>query len=167
MTLRGPVPQHAMTTYGIVRPPDHFRPATCAEVDCQPHAHGWTTILVAGSDDLAFITSRVCAGDVDGHRRRYTVEAAEDGFVRLTFPAGQRCFAAARHRVSVQRPPIYLVRPGDSRSNPRDATSRSYGDPLASLRMAQRRGHIYARPEQWVEDSAETLDRVRTVREKG
>jgi len=159
VTLRQPVPQHAMTTYGIVRPPDHWRAATCAEVDCVPHAHGWTSLLPAGSDDLAFITGRVCRGDVDGHRRHYTAEPTPDGFVRLTFPAGQPCFAVTRHRVSVQRPPVFLVRPGDARSNPR-------GDPLVSVRLARSRGRIHARPEDWVEDSAETLDSVRTVREK-
>jgi len=164
---RGPVPQSAMMTYGIVRPPDHYRPASCAEVDCDAHAHGWVSTMLAGSDDLAFITGRVCRGDVDGHRRHYTAEPVEGGFVRLTFPAGQECFATRSHRVPVERPPIFLVRPGDARSNPVDPLGRRYGDPLHSVRLARSRGRIHTRPEDWVEDSAETLDRVRSVREKG
>ena len=102
-----------------------------------------------------------------GVRTGATTETAPDGFVRLTFPAGQPCFRASSHRVSVQRPPIFLVRPGDARSNPRDGMGRSYGDPVTSVRLARAGGRIHTRPEHWVEDSAETLDSVRTAREKG
>ena len=167
MILRDPVPQRMMKTYGIVRPPDHFRPATCAEVDCEAYTHGWVSTMLAGSDDLAFLTQRVCRGDVDGWHRHFTTELAPDGFVRLTFPPGQPCFRVSSHRVSVERPPIFLVRPGDARSNPRDRSGRPFGDPVTSVRLAQAQGRIHTRPEHWVEDSAETLDRVRSAREKG
>lgn len=166
-SFRAPVPASAMQTFGIVRPPDHFRPASCAEVECEQHANGWETLLLAGSDDLAFVTKRVARGDVDGLHRHYTAEQAEGGFVRLRFPAGNPCFRASSHRISVERPPIYLVRPGDARSNRRDGLGRPYGDPLHSLHLATTRGRIHTRPEHWVEHSAETLDSVRTIRERG
>ena len=137
MILRDPVPQRMMKTYGIVRPPDHFRPATCAEVDCEAYTHGWVSTMLAGSDDLAFLTQRVCRGDVDGWHRHFTTELAPDGFVRLTFPPGQPCFRASSHRISVERPPIFLVRSGDWRGNP----------------GGQHR--VHTRPEHWVEDFAE------------
>lgn len=168
MTGRLVVPQAAMQTFAIVKPrATHYRPATCAEVECAAHLNGWTTLLLAGSDDLDFVRTQVCGGAVDGRRRHFTEEPAPDGMVRLTFPAGQPCFAAAEHVVDVERDPVFLVRPGDGRSNPISPTGARYASPELDVALARRGGRIHTRPEHWVEHSAETLDRVRSVRERG
>lgn len=168
MTGRAVVPQQAMQTFAIVKPrATHYRPATCAEVECAPHVNGWSTLLLAGSDDLAFVVTQVCAGLVDGHRRHFTQEPAPDGMVRLTFPAGQACFGTSQHTVDVERDPVFLVRPGDGRSNPVSATGSRYASPERDIALAQRAGRIHTRPEDWVDHSATVLDGVRTARERG
>lgn len=143
------VPAGAFQTFGVSAPIEtHYRPATCAEVECEARANGWTTLMAAGSDELAFLTGAVCAGTVDGHRRHYTAEPAGDGFVRLTFPAGQPCFKASVHRVPLERPAIFTVRSGD-------------------IARAAGAARVHTRPEHWVEEFTETLDGVRTIRERG
>ncbi len=168
MSGRFVVPQGAMQTFAIVKPrATHYRPASCAEVDCEPHRNGWATTLLAGSDDLDFVTTQVCGGLVDGHRRHYVREPAPDGMVRLVFAPGQPCFAVSSHTVDIERDPVFLVRPGDTRSNPVSSSGARYASPETDLALAPRAGRIHTRPEHWVEQSAETLDRVRTIRERG
>ena len=143
------LPVGLVKTYGIRAPRStHTRAGTCAEVDCEPHRNGWATTLLAGSDDVAFV-ERVCRGDVDGHRRQYTAEPVEGGFVRLTFPPGQVCFRVSSHRVPLERPPIFEVRGGDHRGNP----------------VGDRR--VHTRPEDWVDDFATHQDRLAGQIERG
>lgn len=107
-------PVHAYKTYSVSSPlATHWRPATCAEVGCEPHINGWVTRLPVDSDGSRFLR-RVCDGDIDGVKRAFR-EAVEDGWVVYTFPAGQACFKAAQHRVPVGRPELYAVRGGDWR----------------------------------------------------
>lgn len=146
--MRAELPARAFRTFAIDAPlATHYRAATCVEVACEALTNGWVSTMLAGSDDLAFL-ERVCRGEVDGHRRHYVSEPVEGGFVRLTFPAGQVCFAAAMHRVPLERPAIFSVRAGD-------------------IGRAVERPTVHARPEHWVEQLAETLDGVRHNREKG
>jgi hypothetical protein len=91
----------------------HWRLATCAEIDCQPHQHGWATTVTADSDDETTLL-RTAAGTLDGHRRRFVKQPEAGGFVRYVFPSGQPCFEATAHRVPLEREPIYVVRGGDS-----------------------------------------------------
>lgn len=129
------LPVQAYKTYAVLQPEQtHTRPATCAEAGCEHHENGWTSTFLAGSDDLDFVR-RVCRGDVDGHRRRYVEVQLPDGFVQLVFEAGQACFRASTHRVSLERPPVCLVRGGDWR-----------GDPTGA------RPFVHTTPESWVED---------------
>jgi hypothetical protein len=125
----------AYKTYSIRSPiGSHYRPATCAEVDCPAHTHGWTTTVDTdtplGREQADYIRAR--AG------RRFTEERLPGTLVAFRFPAGQRCFAAESHKVSLGRPEIYLVRGGDWRGNPR-------GDGV--------RRHV--RPDDWIEDFGE------------
>lgn len=74
--------------------------------------------------------------------RQFTEERTPVGMTVFTFPAGQACFRASTHTAPMDRPPIFVVRGGDWRGNP------------------QRRSRVHTRPELWVEDCAENLDKV-------
>ena len=62
-------------TYRAVAPvKTHFRPATCAEVDCQNYVNGWKTVVPSSSDHAQYIRS------ADFKRSyHYTERAAEGG----------------------------------------------------------------------------------------
>ena len=81
---------------------DHYAPATCEQVGCTHHRDGWTTVVDLG-------TAR--GQQVDWWIRRqsgrvFTEAALPGGRVRFSFPAGQRCFEAGRHRRATERPPL-------------------------------------------------------------
>lgn len=122
-------PAAAYKTYSIKQPlATHWRPASCAEVDCPNYLHGWRTPLAA-------ITEQV-AHDLRAGGWHYTVErlTAVDGYA--VFPPGQRCLRHGEHRRLVERDPLFVVRGGDWRGNP----------------TGQRRVHV--RAEDWVDDFA-------------
>jgi hypothetical protein len=139
------MPAHAYTTYELIRPRStHYRPATCAEVSCAAYANGWRTTLDVstpmGARQANYI--RLQSG------RRFTVrEFPPSGAVEFTFPAGQQCFAA--HRLPLEREPLYVVRGGDHRGNPRQ----------------ERR--VHTRGDLWVEDMQGQFDSLKTEISKG
>src|SRR4051812_20053517 len=103
-----------MKTYAIVRKDGlHYRPATCAEVECPQWAHGWVTRVTRGSDLEKFLVGQT-------HGRRFTettgLSAGEREFM---FGPGQECFRSSTHRLPVEREPFFVVRDGDWRGNPR------------------------------------------------
>jgi hypothetical protein len=107
----------AFKTYQIVAPlSTHFRPATCREVECGGYMRGWKTTVLPNSPQAAYI--RRSSG------RRFTEAPNEsgDGTVVFTFPPGQQCFRASEHRKSLEREPLYVVRGGDFRGDPRRET---------------------------------------------
>lgn len=121
--------------YGLRAPVQtHFRPATCAEVGCPHYINGWKTILPVGSD-LIDVLRR-------SGRRYVQVDSERGGLVEFIFEAGQSCFRASTHVVSLEREPLYLVTAGGDR-------------------------RVHARGEDWVEDSSEYLDAVRDEIGKG
>lgn len=133
-------PVQAYKTYEVRAPrATHWRPATCAEVDCPNYLHGWRTILPAGSDLV----------DLVRHSGRSYVETrAADGLVTFTFEAGQQCFAASTHQVPLDRPGLHLVRGGDWRAD------------LGTIRQ-------HVRPEDWVDDFATHQQQIADAVEKG
>lgn len=123
-------------TYQIVAPKStHFRLATCEEVNCDAWRNGWKTIVPADSPQAAYIKS--------GRSERQYVESAGSGagLIEFTFFAGQKCFAAGKHMVPLERDPLFRVRDGA-------------GAPVT-----------HARPEYWTEDLSAHLDKVRRIRE--
>lgn len=128
------LPADAMTTYRIARPKGtHWRPARCAEVDCAPYLHGWRTVIDESTEQ----------GQAQAHYirnvagRGFTEARDEAGLTVFTFAAGQACFAAHQHRAPLDREPLYVVRGGDWRGNPRGTQPR-----------------VHTRPEDWVDDFA-------------
>lgn len=114
-----------MKTYAIVRKDGvHYRPATCAEVECPQWERGWITRVTRESRLAGYVESKA-------HGRRY-VETTEIGDAERSFmfPPGQACFKASAHRVPIERAPLFLVREGDWRGNPRgiEAVARTADD---------------------------------------
>jgi hypothetical protein len=123
------MPPSAYKTYSIRSPiSTHYRPASCAEVECDAYAHGWTTTIdisavlydpatgkdtgFTGADQADFIRAQ-CG-------RKFTEEMVGLTTVAFRFFPGQRGFAPEHdHKVSLERPEHYLVRSGDWRGNPR------------------------------------------------
>ena len=119
----------------------HYRPASCADVDCSAHLHGWRTTVDIGTD-----LGREQAAYIRAHAGRRHVEPTEDGrLVAFTFEPGQVCFAAADHRVPLDRPEIFRTSIGPA---------LGVDDIVHTLR-----------PDQWVDDFATHLDGIRAARE--
>lgn len=105
------LPVTAMQTHAILAPPaTHWRPATCAEVECKHYEHGWT-LRTAGLPDAMVMAARHSG-------RNYTEVPAEEGGSVLTFKPGQPCFRASEHRIRLEREPLYVKRNGDWRGSP-------------------------------------------------
>jgi hypothetical protein len=139
------LPAQAFKTYQIVAPVStHFRPASCAEVDCPNMAHGWRTVIDESTE----------LGQQQAHyirrqsKRRVTEDRDETGLTVFVFAAGQECFA--QHHARLDRPELFLVRGGDWR-----------GDP-AGVRPYQ-----HTRSANWVEDFAEHQQRIADQQQKG
>lgn len=131
-------------TYQILAPiPSHFRPATCREVECAGYTRGWRTTVLPDSPQANYI--RRSSG------RAFTEAPNEngDGTVVFTFPPGQQCFRASEHRKSLEREPLYVVRGGDFRGDPRGETP------------------VRRRAADWVDDFAEHQQQIAERIEKG
>jgi hypothetical protein len=141
---RGPV--QAYRTFGYRRPlATHWRPATCAEIDCDRHLHGWATVVDERTD-----LGRQQAHYVRRESGRGFRERRDDaGQTVFEFAPGQRCFKWAEHRLPLDVQPLYVVRDGDWRGNPTGWT------------------RTHARGALWVEEWAEHQDRVRAERQRG
>ncbi|MGW2720854.1 hypothetical protein [Streptomyces sp. NPDC001492] len=133
----------AYKTYEMRAPlSTHFRPATCAEVDCPHYLNGWRVHLEALTEDLADAARK--------SGRRYREEKVAEGQTYLVFEAGQNCFRVSQHRARVDRPPLYVVRDGDFRGNPRGTKAR-----------------LHQRAQDWVEDFATHQQAIADQIEKG
>lgn len=120
------LPATAVKTYAISAPlATHFRPATCAEMDCPQYLNGWRT-LVDERIELGMAQAYYIRKEL-GHRFRET--RTETGLTAFTFEPGQRCFKSHLHRTRIERPEIFLVREGDWRGNPRGTETRRHASP--------------------------------------
>src|SRR5258708_3372715 len=139
------LPAAAMKTYQIAAPlATHWRPASCEEADCLAYLHGWQTSV----DESAELGQRQADYIRSAAKRHYSERRAETGLTVFTFEAGQACFG--QHRVPNTRPERFLVTGGDFRGNPLGTPPREH-----------------VRPDDWVEDFAESLDEIRTRHERG
>lgn len=131
-------------TYAISAPiSTHFRPATCAEAECGAHTNGWKTLA-----DETTTQGQWIAAEVRRSGRRFTV-TREAGITAFVFEPGQTCFAVSKHRVPLERDPVFLVKGGDFRGNPR------------GIELVTRK------PEDWVDDFATHQDKVAAAVQRG
>jgi hypothetical protein len=123
------LPASERKTYTIKQ---HFRSATCAEVECEPWRNGWTSTFdvstALGAEQADYVRAR--------SGRAFTVAMIGATLLQFTFKPGQPCFGRDAHRLPVERTPLFVVRDGDYRGNPR-------GTPA-----------VRRRPQDWVEDFA-------------
>lgn len=137
------MPPGAYRTYQILAPAStHWRPATCAEVDCAAYLRGWSTTV----DETTELGARQAYYIRRQSGRGFTEQRDTAGLTVFAFEPGQRCFRAGEHQVQV-RPESYLIRPGDW---------RHLGDP-------RRVGSARA----WVDDFGEHQQRIADEIQKG
>ena len=105
------LPAGLMQTHQVAMPiQTHWRRASCEEVGCLAHRHGWSLARTGLDDeDMALL---------EQSGRRWREEQGDDGPL-LIFEAGQPCLSASEHRIQVSRPPLFIARDGDFRGNPR------------------------------------------------
>lgn len=122
-------------TYQILSPlSTHWRPATCAEVNCPDYLKGWRLRLEGLPPEMAH-AARTCG-------RKFTELSVGENENWLVFEAGQPCFRASEHRALLDKQEIFVARDGDWRGNPSGNVRR------------------HVRPEDWQEDFAEHQDRL-------
>lgn len=131
-------------TYQLLAPINrNFRDGTCEEAGCLAHQYGWRTRI----DETTELGQRQ-AYYIRKQSGRHFTEEREAGITVFSFTAGQPCFT--QHKVSLEREPLYLVKDGDFRGNPRGTAARRH-----------------SRPEYWVEDFAEHQQSISDAIEKG
>jgi len=136
------LPSHNYQTFGIRSPLEtHFRPATCEEFNCDAYRNGWGYRIETLEPALFYAATH--------SGKKYSIINKAEGESYLFFAAGQECFAAESHVVALGRPELYIAGRGDFRT------------------FSDRKAYRYARPDQWVDDFATNLDRIRTATERG
>jgi hypothetical protein len=136
-------PPAAYKTYAVVAPlGSHFRPGTCAEAGCEHYLNGWRVQWDNLTPELRH------AATTSG--RKYTLQAVSATESWLIFEAGQPCFRASQHRVRVDRAPLYVVKDGDHRGNPRGTKPR-----------------VHMSPDNWLDDFATHQQRISDEIAKG
>lgn len=116
----------------------HYRRAACAEVECEPYKLGWASTFDISTELGQEQTQYV----VHESGRHFTIEKLSETMVRFHFPPGQECFGE-EHWVSLDRDPFLLVREG------------------GYFKREHNTG------EEWVDDFATHLDKLRTQYGRG
>lgn len=134
------LPVTAMKTFEVRTPSaTHFERVSCEEVDCRDFRDGW----VVGFDVEKFSAAQELGRICTRLGKKFTVRRLDNKII-FTFASGQACLNP--HRERIDRPPIYIVRGGDWRGNPR----------------GEHRTHRNAADftEDWQESQAQVFDRA-------
>lgn len=118
----------------------HFRKATCAEVNCEAYINGWSLPKANLDPQMLYLAT---------HSGKSYKEYDLNGTIYLVYSAGQTCFNAAKHVISLQRPEFYFAGRGDYRS------------------FSPRRSHKYERSDQWLDDFATHQARNKQLVDRG
>lgn len=136
--IRPALESRAYDTYAIRMPRNtHQRPATCEEAECFAWMNGWKTVVPNASPQAQYIRAK---------SDRHFTEDTDGELVTFTFFPGQRCFASDKHRVLLERPPVFMKTHGDWRSS-------GQMKPLE--------------PAQWLDEFAGNQQRLSALHEKG
>jgi hypothetical protein len=137
------LPPAAMKSYVISAPlRTHWNQATCADVDCPQHLHGWESHI----DERTSLGQRQAAYIRQDSGRKFTEAKNELGITVFSFEAGQRCFA--QHRARNMRDDNYIERGGDHRA--------VIGTP-----------RLHKTPDNWTESFALNQERIKLIAERG
>jgi len=133
------LPAGHFKTYQIASPiATHYRDGSCEEVDCEWQANGFKTVV----DESTPLGQRQAHYIRKVSDRPFTEERTPEGLTAFKFPPGTTCFS--QHKVSLERPEIYLVKGGDFRGNPRRTPIRRHSG-----------------PDSWINDFAEHQDKLK------
>jgi hypothetical protein len=134
-------------TYSMRSPlSTHWRPADCAEYECDEFLYGQVLTVDMGTE----LGQRQAYYLRHDRTRRMHEQKVSDTLVKFVYGPGNECFNSGEHRVPIGRPPFLLVADGDWRGNPR-------GTPVRRHRQV----------EDWVEDFALHQIEVKQARERG
>lgn len=149
MTVNRPQPSASpgyFKTYQIAAPAEtHYRPGTCSEVGCPHWRFGWATEV----DETSQLGQRQAWYIRRVSGRGFVETRTPAGLTRFEFEAGQQCFASDTHRVSLERPALFVVRDGDWRGNPRGTEP------------------VFRKPEDWVDDFATHQGGLKDLQDRG
>lgn len=143
---RNPVtaPPSFYQTYSIRAPKStHWRDATCEESACPYYARGFN-VRVNEAEETGQKNAVLLRQDTT---RAKTETRDEYGMTVFAYPPGTNCMN--KHTKRLDLPEIYLVRGGDHRGNPKGTPTRTH-----------------TKPEFWVEEFAETQDKIIKAIEK-
>ncbi len=140
------LPPTAYQTYTIAVPlATHWRPATCAEVDCPNYVNGWQSLI----EEFTELGQRQAHYIRRESGRGFTERRVAEGLTEFTFAPGQRCFDSGSHKTWNGRPERFIQRSGDWRGNP-------------DGRVIEHSG-----PAPWVDSFGENQERLTAAQERG
>lgn len=123
----------------------HWRDATCEEVECSDFLNGFVTTLDLSEGGQAVLAGLIRKGKTG---RSYSEQRVTQSISKFMFPPGTNCFRGG-HKLPLGRPGRFVTADGDWRGNP----------------TGNRRVHV--RAEDWIDESANQLDRIETLRNRG
>lgn len=137
-----PITPTAFVTHAVLSPSDRTIIAACSQVGCLKYRYGWDSPIDERTEEGQFYAQLIRSGR---HGRTFReLPRTADGLTVFRFEAHQRCFAEHRTRRE-----LYVVRGGT---------------PTVSTGLI--REHT-GRPDLFIEDYRETLDRRLHDRERG
>jgi hypothetical protein len=126
----------------------HFKPATCAEFECDAYRFGFVvtidTSMELGERRYHYVTH--------DKTRRYSMQRVGPTLFKFIYGPGNDGMGLehGEHRMSLDRPAFLLVAEGDFRGNPR-------GTPV----------YVHRYQQDWVDDFATHQDRLATALQRG
>lgn len=142
MPVNGPAQLYE--TFGIRAPKStHWIPATCEDVNCQYMVRGFK-VSVDETKTTGLANASALRKDPQRSPKEYRDEF---GMTIFEYPAGTRCMG--EHTKRLDKPEIFIVKGGDHRGNPKGTPTRTH-----------------TKPEFWVEEFAETQDKIIKAIEK-
>jgi hypothetical protein len=141
-------PEH-YKSYSLSAPlKSHWKKATCEEYECDEFVYGYVLTLYTGD---SMFEERYYYLTHD-KTRKHSMQRVSDACIKFIYGPGNDGMGQvhAEHRVPIGRPPFLIVAEGDFRGNPRGTR------PL-----------FHRRVEDWIDDSANQFDRLRTALQQG
>lgn len=138
-TVNGRIPpamgaEHYKTYQWTAPLETHWRRGTCEEIECTDFIHGFVVTVDVSNDLGARQYQYLTKIDKD---RSPSIQKVEQFMFKFLYKPGTPCMNRGKHRVPIGRDPLFLVRGGDWRGNPRQTPTI-----------------IHRNAEEWVEDFA-------------
>lgn len=134
----------AYKTFALLRPrKTHFRPATCAEYECDEHKQGFVLTVDTGTE----LGQRQYHYVTHDKSRSYSMQRVGPTLCKFVYGPGQEGFGH-RHMIPLWRPPRALVFGGDWRAQTTDT-------------------RVHQRLDDWVDESLNHHDKIATIQKRG